>query len=408
MNHLNTLKQTGIALAVAQAVAINVSSAATITVNNGRDAGVGCTFREAVAVVNAGTNQSNGCAINTNTDPLGTNDAIQFGVTGSTVSLTAGEILINSDLSINPDGGAVTITGIQTDRLLNIQSAAVSINSVTLTNGRGAVFGYSCTLTINNSTISGNTAGFGGALSAFNSSVTLSNSTISSNTALLLGGGIDVSSSSLVLTNSTISDNFSDSDGGISAYSSTLTITNSTISGNTALGECGAIGAGGSIALYNNIIAGNRGLTRYGVSELCLGASVVSQNNLIGDSGQTSDRAFGRVPINGFSLDDNIIATYDGNRPTPLASILAPLADNGGPTQTHALVVGSPAINNGDNSICAAAPVNNLDQRGEVRPVGGNCDIGSFEIDLETILPESDAGFFVVPLPDGKSVIFGL
>ena len=158
-----TLKKTGIAIAVAQAVAINVSSAATITVNNGRDAGVGCTFREAVAVVNAGTNQSNGCAINTNTDPLGTNDTIQFGATSSTVSLTAGEVLINSDLSINPDGGAVTIAGIQTDRLLNIQSAAVSINSVTLTNGGGAyffesggaVFGDSCTLTINNSTISG-------------------------------------------------------------------------------------------------------------------------------------------------------------------------------------------------------------------------------------------------------------
>ena len=337
-----TLKKTGIAIAVAQAVAINVSSAATITVNNGRDAGAGCTFREAVAVVNAGSNQSNGCVVDTRNDRLGVNDTIEFNVSSDSISLTAGEILIASDVSINPGGSAITIDGNRNDRLLNINDANVLIDSLTLING------------VTNS--AGN-AGNGGA---------------------------------------------------ISAYSSTLTITNSTISGNTALGECGAIGAGGSIALYNNIIAGNRGLTRYGVSELCLGASVVSQNNLIGDSGQTSDRAFGRVPINGFSLDDNIIATYDGNRPTPLASILAPLADNGGPTQTHALVVGSPAINNGDNSICAAAPVNNLDQRGEVRPVGGNCDIGSFEIDLETILPESDAGFFVVPLHDGKSVIFGL
>ena len=111
MNHLNTLKQTGIALAVAQAVAINVSSAATITVDNGVDDNAGCTFREAVATVNAGSDQANGCSIDSSIDPLGTNDTIEFNVTGDSIALTAGEVLIDSDVSINPGGGAITIDG---------------------------------------------------------------------------------------------------------------------------------------------------------------------------------------------------------------------------------------------------------------------------------------------------------
>jgi hypothetical protein len=70
---------------------------------------------------------------------------------------------------------------------------------------------------------------------------------------------------------------------------------------------------------------------------------------------------------------------------------LGPLADNGGPTQTMALLPGSPAIDTADNAICAAAPVNNLDQRGQTRPTDGNndsvaaCDIGAYE--LAVLLP---------------------
>src|SRR5262249_20333611 len=64
---------------------------------------------------------------------------------------------------------------------------------------------------------------------------------------------------------------------------------------------------------------------------------------------------------------------------------LSPLADNGGPTQTMALQKHSPAIDAGDNAACAAAPINNLDQRSVARPIDGNedrvaiCDIGAFE-----------------------------
>jgi hypothetical protein len=58
---------------------------------------------------------------------------------------------------------------------------------------------------------------------------------------------------------------------------------------------------------------------------------------------------------------------------------LGPLQDNGGPTETHALLFGSDALDMGDNAICAAAPVNNVDQRGMARPQGPGCDIGAYE-----------------------------
>ncbi len=61
--------------------------------------------------------------------------------------------------------------------------------------------------------------------------------------------------------------------------------------------------------------------------------------------------------------------------------LLGTLANNGGPSATHALLDGSPAIDAGDNVTCAAAPVSGVDQRGILRPQGLVCDIASFEIE---------------------------
>jgi len=503
-----TVKQTGIALAVAQALVANVSSAAIITVNNGADGGAGCTFRDAIRTINQSRILPNGCSVDTGNGSLGTNDTIQFDVAGDSISLTAGEVVIESDVSINPGDGAVTIAGDGSSRLLatlRFYSANVSINRMTLTGGStsrlgGGIFAaLSNTVTLTDSTIIGNSAnsGGGGIFADEGSTVTLTNSTIMGNSANEEGGGIFVApSSSVTLTDSTIMGNSANSGGGIHKVDSFVTLTNSTISGNTAEGNGGGIfvvGSGatiltnctilgnsaqngggffvgsislvrltnstvsgnsaesagggirafyGEVALTNSTISGNSANIVAGIyasdsSEVTLTNSTVSRNsalltggiytssstlslnnsiiagntdsfvdrqlilnssafsatsnNLFGDSSQTSAQAFSGVSLN----PANIIATSDGNTPTPLTSILAPLANNGGLTLTHALPEGSPAVNAGDNSACPAR-----DQRGQFRN-DSRCDIGAFEL-----MPTTN--FFVVPLPNDKSVIFGL
>ena len=73
--------------------------------------------------------------------------------------------------------------------------------------------------------------------------------------------------------------------------------------------------------------------------------------------------------------------------------LLGPLADNGGPTPTFALLLGSPAINAVDAATCAdPATVNNLDQRGVTRPQGIACDIGAFELEITNLPPTAVPG----------------
>ena len=513
MRKRNTLRQTGIALAVTQALAVNVSSAATITVTNAIDNSANCTFRDAVEIINLGIGFSNGCAVNTGNGPLGINDTIGFISTIDTISLSQGEVLIESNVSINPGDSAITITSNGSSRLLNINNATVSITSTTLSGGStplagGGVFANagsivsllyctvadnyassgggvfvsesqailsrttisdnivsgngggiradSSTVTLINSPISGNIAddngggvfarlasevflfrsdvsnnnaddsGGGGIYAGSNSIVSISQSTINQNSSYIAAGiyiyesnvTIDDSTvsgnsasrssgifatedSSLYLNNSTASGNLSDAIGAIyAARSSEASLNSSTISGNSSESGPGGIAASSSstVTLVNSVVSGNSGGSFGEDISLVEAALITTGNNLLGDSSKTSAEAFGGVnPSNA-----NIIATSDGNRPTPITRILAPLANNGGRTQTHALVAGSPAVDAGNNAACAADPINNLDQRLEPRPLGSACDIGAFEGELD------DTTFFVIPLPNGKSVIFGL
>jgi len=78
------------------------------------------------------------------------------------------------------------------------------------------------------------------------------------------------------------------------------------------------------------------------------------------------------VPVNG---NNGNITGVDAN-----TVVATTLANNGGPTQTLALIPGSAAIDAADNALCATAPVGNLDQRSVARPQGAQCDIGAFEL----------------------------
>jgi hypothetical protein len=103
--------------------------------------------------------------------------------------------------------------------------------------------------------------------------------------------------------------------------------------------------------------------------------------------------------VNWGTIGTNLNNLVEDGSCSPLLSgdpLLGALNDNGGPTWTHALTLLSPAIDAGDDPACAAPPVNNLDQRGVVRPIDGDgngiprCDIGAYEyplLDVSSYLP---------------------
>jgi hypothetical protein len=123
-------------------------------------------------------------------------------------------------------------------------------------------------------------------------------------------------------------------------------IVNTTIANNTGTSVSKS---SGSLTLRNSISAGSGTIDCEGVT-----GAMADDTNL--DSDGTCGDAVQSANIN-----------------------LGPLQDNGGPTETHALLFGSDALDMGDSAICAAAPVNNVDQRGMARPQGPGCDIGAYE-----------------------------
>ena len=180
-------------------------------------------------------------------------------------------------------------------------------------------------------------------------SLTLNNSTVSGNVASSGGGGISNNGSggTITLTNVTVTGNTAGSGGGgIFAFAGTLALTNVTVSDNTGTAGSGGISnVGAAVTLVNTIGANNLGGD-------CSGAITSLGHNLDGD---------GSCGLSG-------PGDLSGVDP-----ILGPLADNGGPTFTHALLPASMAIHAGDDT---AAPA--TDQRGF--PRFGPSDIGAFEV----------------------------
>jgi hypothetical protein len=279
------------------------------------------------------------------------------GVSISGLTLTGGDAGLNG-------GGAILVRG-----ELTVANCTISGNSAT--GGGGAIFGQS--LTVINSTISGNSAEYGGGLatSLLVGELTLTGSTVSGNSASIHGGGLF--GPSVIVNNSTISGNSAGANGGgiCGAYDAFfgggLTVTNSTIHGNSAGLDGGGIFKTQTAApLSHTIIAGN---TR-GVGEA---------NDVTGGATVT----FSLLGVNtGASVTDNG-GNLIGTSASPVDPKLGPLADNGGPTLTHALSADSPAINRGDlNAVAGVNGVPAFDQRGAPfgRIFGGRIDIGAFEL----------------------------
>jgi hypothetical protein len=287
-------------------------------------------------------------------------------------------------------------------------------------NGGGAVLAGDDNLTVDGCVITGNTArtSSGGGISVGPGFLQLLNSTVSDNTAGL-GGGISVrGTAGLLVLNSTISSNAASGAGGGIVFSGAIggngfAIRNSTISGNTAGGGGGGLYIGGftlfppttagvqSSTITNNV-ANSTTVGGGGIGEelpnpailsfvamypptIALQSTIVSGNSNpaapdIGgpyfNSGQTPtvDAAFSAI---GSPKGFKQTTKSANNLPFGTDLRLGPLAFNGGPTQTHALLPGSPAIDKGDNPAGLR-----YDQRGTGFPrvVGSWADIGAFEV----------------------------
>jgi CSLREA domain-containing protein len=242
-------------------------------------------------------------------------------------------------------------------------------------------------------------------------------STVRGNTAAFLGGGIWSAATGasrgaaayLSLERSTVSHNvasgqgsYEGNGGGVAVVNSLATLSNSTLSGNQAQGAgvalLGGLGgglfAGGMdgephVALQNVTVADNAAAAGGGIASLTLGgghATVTFKNSLVGGNAQPAgvagncvrrDDGYGASAFvsQGHNLEDHDSCGFDQRTDRIHADPrLGPLADNGGPTQTHALCAGSQALHAGDD---AAAPP--TDQRGTPRPQCACSDIGAYE-----------------------------
>ncbi|MFH0341694.1 MAG: choice-of-anchor Q domain-containing protein [Chromatiales bacterium] len=279
---------------------------------------------------------------------------------GGTLTLTHSTVSGNS--AAIRGGGVANEYGV-----LTVTNSTVSGNTAFIVGSGigGGVFNDG-TLTLTHSTVSGNSAGDEGGGLHNRGTLTLTNSTVSGNSAIFSGGGVrNPRYSGSSLTNSTVSGNTAGAGGGLD-NGGTLTLTNSTVSGNSAIFSGGGVKNGtyygyGTLTLTRTLVSGNTGST--GPEILHSGRTVAANNhNLFGHDGDAG--------VSGFTPGLTDIVPSEA-----LSTILAPLADNGGPTQTHALVAGSPAVDTSPvDSECQP-----VDQRGVSRPKGAACDIGAFE-----------------------------
>ncbi|MCO8121088.1 M12 family metallo-peptidase [Stieleria sp. TO1_6] len=329
----------------------------------------------------------------------------------STGNLEVRESVITGNATIggSADGGGIYQVG----GSLTVIDSVVSNNSTTgQSSFGGGISANSGSVELVRSTIEGNSidagtnVGVGGGVVVIFGDATIEQSTIANNVNLgvgSVGGGLVVSAGSLNLVDSTVSNNSSTGSGGgvyFGANPQTATISNSTISGNSAVdGDGGGLLIyQGAVSILHSTVTANSapqgrgsGVASYSdgtaISDTVLISTIVAGNansdvdNIIVGGGAAT------ISSGDFNLigDGNAASAFIGGSDQTAVSDpgLAALADNGGPTQTHALQTGSPAIDAGDTTATLS-----LDQRGPGFPrlVGSRVDIGAFELEQDAQL----------------------
>ncbi len=416
-----------------------VAGAATFTVTKTADTNDGtcdsdCSLREAIAAANGAVGA----------------DVINLTGVGPTITLSA-QLSVSSDMTLNGPGAAnLTISGNNAVRVFNIISGTVVMNDLTIADGNvsgftlgGGIFNNGTltltdcilsnntaasdgggifnngTLTLTDCILSNNTAGNGsnGGGGIYNvGTLTLTNCALSNNTADFYGGGI-YNDGTLTLTDCILSTNTTDNGGGI-LNNGTLTLAGCVLSGNSATTSGGGIYNNNLVSLTNCTLSGNNATTSGGG---IYNPPIAIPVNLTGCTLSGNSATTGGGIYNGASGMLNFANTIIANSVSggdcansgaimtninnlvedgtcSIGSIgfvsgdpnLGPLANNGGPTQTHALLPGSLAIDAGDDAAAAGII---YDQRGVgfARISDGalarslTVDIGAFELQAATV-----------------------
>jgi CSLREA domain-containing protein len=302
-------------------------------------------------------------------------------------TLARGELQISSKLTIAGAGtrrtalrgGGAALGGVPM-RVLQVgyPNGDATISDVTIKGGQAVASGggiqSSGDLTLVRSSVRGNT-------------VTPLGNNISSGGGIAAGGSTTIVRSTI--SGNSVASNDNKAFGGGIDNTGSLTIVNSTISGNSAKSDVGSQGVGGAIAnidshatLRSSTVARNAadgsGGNLYG-TDIAITSTTTFRNTLIAGGTASSGpncAGFGIFVSNGYNLENaNTCALNKAtDRPSATAKI-GQLANNGGPTDTIALLAGSKAIDHGPPS----CPPPATDQRGVPRPQHGGCDIGAFE-----------------------------
>ena len=289
---------------------------------------------------------------------------------GRTATVTITGAIISGNVASGPDhtrglGGGIqnsffrgVLTGVAR---VTVDRTVISDNSAV--NGGGISSGFDLGgsnelhLNITRSEIGGNTAvgtgfqvGNGGGVYGLGGTIVISNSTISGNEAL--GTGHPISGLGGGVMNAALNGTTGD-----------LTVLYSTITGNTAA----ALGGGVLATPFN------------GFAVTSIGSTIVAFNS--SPSGAGCGVIASAITSQGSNVESgNTCAFGHPSDKVDTNPLLGPLAANGGPTRTHALLPGSPAIDAGDLVACTTPPVGAVDQRGQQpRPTGLGCDAGAYE-----------------------------
>jgi hypothetical protein len=357
--------------------------------------------------------------------------AVSLAVSGDMIRIAAAiykeNFTVGKSLNISGSSAGTTIidgAGVRTVVTISNTTAHVTLSKLTIRNGKsssGGGINNSGTLTLTNSTVSGNLApipcipfllvclSFGGASGGgiYNSgALSISNSIISGNHAgsgcnanpcSALGGGIYNRGTLMTIRNTTLTGNSAGTacspslscsvgvGGAFYTSGGTVTLNNSTVTGNSAYrcsGTCGGRGGAivdgsGKLALNNSTVSGNP------ASGIVNGGTTTLQNSIVANN--SGKNCGGTITSHGYNLSSdgtcNFTNSGDLNNTDPM---LGSLQYNGGPTQTMALPLGSPAVDAGNPTGCTdgLGQLLKTDQRGKPRPDAedaAGCDIGAYE-----------------------------